>query len=119
MARAVEFSQIDIREKDDSGDVETLKASEVADRLASTLTPNHFSVSSGSPLGGEASQRAKVLEYLNSPTSKGKLSAGARKELRMWAEGASQNEVERKLGVHQGTLSRKIKAALAAAYKGR
>jgi hypothetical protein len=35
----------------------------------------------------------------------------------MWAEGASQKEVERELGVYQGTLSKRIKAALNEVYK--
>jgi len=66
--------------------------------------------------GGEAAQRAKVLEYLNSSESL-KLSAHAREQLQMWAEGASQREVGRKLGVDQGNLSRRIKAALNEAYR--
>lgn len=65
---------------------------------------------------GKASQRAKVLGYLDSPAS-GKLSADARKQLRMWAEGASQKEVGRKLGVDQGNLSRRIKAAVNEVYR--
>jgi len=68
------------------------------------------------PSDGEASQRAKVLRYLHSPAS-GKLSADARNQLRMWAEGTSQREVGRKLGVDQGNLSRRIKAALNEAYR--
>lgn len=42
----------------------------------------------------------------------GKLSVDARKQLRMWTDGASQKEVARKLSVDQGNLSRKIKAVL-------
>ena len=60
---------------------------------------------------GEASQRAKVSEYLDASWS-GKLSVDARRQLRMWADGASQKEVARKLGVDQGNLSRRIKAVL-------
>ena len=65
----------------------------------------------------EAWQRAKVLEYLDTAMS-GKLSEDVRKQLRMWAEGASQREVGRKLGVDQGNLSRRIKAALQEAIAG-
>jgi DNA-binding CsgD family transcriptional regulator len=68
-------------------------------------------ISPSSAIDGEAAQRAKVLEYLDSPRS-GKLFTDARKQLRMWSEGASQREVGRKLGVDQGNLSRRIKAAL-------
>ena len=79
----------------------------VATYHAPTILPDN----SDGPMadGGEASQRAKALGYLDSPRS-GKLSADVRKQLRMWAEGASQKEVGRKLGVDQGNLSRRIKA---------
>ena len=60
---------------------------------------------------GTATQRAKVHGYLDSPMS-AKLSADVRKQLRMWADGASQKEVARKLGVDQGNFSRRIKAVL-------
>jgi hypothetical protein len=124
MARAVPFSQIietaETRRKQGPGssaDDERVRSSEVVDPIASTSSPDYSYAPSGSRSAGEASQRAKVLGYLNSSASKGKFPEDARKQLRMWAEGASQKEVERKLGVRQGTLSKRIRAALAAAYK--
>jgi len=105
--------------------LETEQQEEDLERFAAAL---HKAVAAGEPetqaaeeishgeASGEAAQRAKVLEYLNSPGS-GKLSTHARKQLQMWAEGASQREVGRKLGVDQGNLSRRIKAALNEAYR--
>lgn len=70
----------------------------------------------GSRTSGEEAQRAKLLEYLNSPTSRGKILPSQRNTLRMWAEGATQSDVARKFHLNQGTISKQIRAALAAAY---
>jgi len=60
---------------------------------------------------GEAVQRARVLEYMNDPRSKGKMLPDVRSAVRIWAGGASQSEVARKLGKDQSTVSRWIKTA--------
>lgn len=79
------------------------------------LEANMFSASSrtlpGPEPAGEATQKMRVLRYLNDPQSRGKMRAEMRDAARMWAEGRfSQREVAQKLGKDQATMSRWIKA---------
>jgi hypothetical protein len=59
---------------------------------------------------GEATQRSNLLDYLNSPTSRG-MPHTMRQAARLWADGASQTEISRRLGVDQSVVSRMIKGA--------
>jgi hypothetical protein len=61
---------------------------------------------------GEAVQRARVLEYLNDHRSRSKMLPEVREAVRMWGEGARQDQVARKLAKDQSTVSRWIKTAL-------
>jgi Helix-turn-helix domain len=62
------------------------------------------------PQSGEAAQRERMVLFLNVPASRG-MPNDQRAAARMWAEGASQNEVARKLKRDQSTVSRWIKSA--------
>lgn len=64
---------------------------------------------------GEASQRAHILKFLNDPRSMA-MRSDMRDVARMWAEGASLNEVARKLGKDQSTISRIIQGARKMSY---
>jgi DNA-binding NarL/FixJ family response regulator len=90
-------------------------------KIASTNSPSTPSVyGAGSRAIGESAQRVKVLEYLNSPASRGKFTTEIRKQLKMWAEdGLSQNELARKLGINQGTISKRIRIAIRKASEPR
>jgi hypothetical protein len=72
-----------------------------------------------SNLLGEAKQRAMLDEYLKSAASRNKFPPNVRDSLKMWVEGASQSAVARKFNTDQGTISKRIKAALASAYARR
>lgn len=102
------------------GDDETVSPSEAFDNLASTKSPDRPSGYLRGPeacAAGEAAQRAKLSDFLNSPASRGKFMPNKRKALKMWADGVSQPEVARECGIDQGNFSRMKNAALAEAYK--
>lgn len=120
MARAVEFSQIMIRQEGEDPEAKALETHEISDMLASTETPDRPSayLHRGEALAaGEASQRARVLAFLKCPASRGKFTTNKRNALRIWAEGASQMEAGRRCAIDQGNFSRIKNAALAMAYK--
>jgi DNA-binding NarL/FixJ family response regulator len=117
MVRAFTFSRLE--EKAGISDVQTGGSEEegdcgIVDYIVSTNSPSTPSVyDAGSRASGEFAQRARVLEYLNSPASRGKFTEETRKLLKMWAEdGLSQNELSRKLGINQGTISKRIRIAI-------
>jgi DNA-binding NarL/FixJ family response regulator len=117
MGRASTFSRLE--EKAGIRDVQTGGSGEeddsgIVDYIASTNSPSTPSVyGAGSRANGESAQRARVLEYLNSPASRGKFTKEERKVLKMWAEdGLSQNEIARKLEINQGTISKRISIAI-------
>jgi hypothetical protein len=85
-----------------------------ADLEANLLTA--ISPSKPSPeSAGEASQRAHLLKFLNDPRSMS-MRSDMREVARTWAEGASLNEVARKLGKDQSTISRIIQGARKMSY---
>jgi len=88
------------------GDGDTLNVSDLEANVLSTQRPSR----PGPEPAGEAAQRAKMVLFLSAPASRG-MSNDLRTAARMWAEGASQNEVARKLGKDQSTVSRRIKTA--------
>ena len=85
-----------------------------ADLEANLLTTN--SPSRPAPEStGEASQRAHLLQFLNDPRAMA-MRSDMREVARMWAEGASLNELARKLGKDQSTISRIIQGARKMSY---
>lgn len=112
MSRATVFSRVVIKESDGDGGSLRLNASEVADVLANTDTPDSLQTwdPKGSAAAGEARQRQKVLEYLNSQRSRDRFLPHVRKALRMWAEGANQAEAAKSNNIDQGNFCRVWKA---------
>lgn len=108
-SRVVEKAEVGREQRPGSGgDDEVVSPNEVIDVMASTESPD-----SPSPYGpgaieaGEAVQRAKVREYLDSPRSRGKVSENERKAARLWLEGQTQETIARKLGIRdRSTVSR-------------
>ncbi len=117
MSRAVLFSRLEERAEisnEQTGGNADMSPNEVVDAIASTSSPSTkpVYVDVNSRALGEGAQRAKVLGYLNSPASRGRFTSDRRKLLKMWAEDdLSQNELSRKLGINQGTISQIIGAA--------
>jgi DNA-binding NarL/FixJ family response regulator len=62
---------------------------------------------------GEAAQRAKVREYLDSPRSRGKLTENQRQTARFWLQGETQQAIAQKLRIgDRSTVSRYMKIVI-------
>jgi DNA-binding CsgD family transcriptional regulator len=64
---------------------------------------------------GEEAQKMLLDKFLKDPKSRG-MAAAVRTATKMWIDGASQNEIARKLGRDQATVSRMIAGARKRAY---
>jgi DNA-binding CsgD family transcriptional regulator len=96
---------------DGTGDGDSLGEADIQANVLSSESPTR----PGPELAGEAAQRARLASFLKAPTSRG-MRSDMRTAAKMWVEGASQNEVARKLGKDQSTVSRMIAGARKMAY---
>jgi DNA-binding CsgD family transcriptional regulator len=123
MSRAVPVSRLAAHIADQSEGGDPSSTGEITDQIfsGSAADEGWAKVAAAQSAGsGDAVQRAKVLEYLNSPQSKGKMLPGEREAARMWAaEGLSENEIARKQHVNQSTVHRRIDAARKKAHAAR
>lgn len=127
MARAVPVSRV--AEKIAGGTDEPSSTSEIADTILSGCAvgkslPDDEGwakvAAAQSVAFGDAVQRAKVLEYLNSPQSRGRMLPRERETARMWAAGGlSENEIARRQNVNQSTVHRRIDAVRKKAHAAR
>jgi hypothetical protein len=67
------------------------------------------------PDSGEAAQKVQLDKFLKEPRSRG-IDPFMRTASRMWVDGASYSEIERKLGRERSYVTRKIKAARRLAF---
>jgi hypothetical protein len=110
MARAVPVSRVAARIA--AGMDEPIPASEIAEQLFANDEGWKKAAAAQSASSGELAQRAKLVEYLNSLRSRGKMLPYEREAARMWAaDGLSENEIARRQGVNQSTVHRRIDAA--------
>jgi len=94
--------------------------SDMADNImAGEVSIKSLRPAANSHLAGEETQRATLDEYLKSAASRNKFLPNVRASLKMWVEGASQKAVARKFQTDQGTISKRVKAALASAHTQR
>ncbi len=109
MARAVPVSRVAARI---AAGMEPIPASEIAEQLFANDECWKKAAAAQSASSGELAQRAKLVEYLNSLRSRGKMLPYEREAARMWAaDGLSENEIARRQGVNQSTVHRRIDAA--------
>jgi hypothetical protein len=77
------------------------------DQMASTDSPSYPSIYGPDALKtGRPSQEAKVLEYLDSPRSRNKLTDNERTAARLTLEGQSQETIGKKLGRDRSVISK-------------
>ena len=81
-----------------------------ADNVLSVGDADGIPLGPGSHAAGEFARRRKLLNFLNSPASRG-MRSEIRKAARFWADGLSQQAIARKLNTDQSTVSRRIKSA--------
>ena len=92
---------------------------EIADQILNDHKKWENAAARQSAVSGVDAQRVTLLEYLNSPQSRGKMLQAEREAARLWAEGQSENEIARRQGVDQSTVHRRIQAAKKKAYARR
>jgi DNA-binding CsgD family transcriptional regulator len=109
MARAVPVSRV--AAKIAAGMDEPVATSEIADQLFSNDEGWKKVAAVHSAGSGEIAQRAKLVGYLNSLQSRGKMLPDEREAARMWTDGLSENEIARRQGVNQSTVHRRIDSA--------
>jgi hypothetical protein len=83
--------------------------SEIANEPVAVHSGNAGTAGNSSP--GEEKQRAKLLKFLNAPTSQG-MRPQMRQVGRSWAEGCSKGDVARKLNMDPSIVGRMINGAL-------
>ena len=109
MARAVPVSRVAAKiaaRMDEPASISEIAEQLFADDERCAMLASHCSGSAG------VAQCNDLVEYLNSPRSRGKMLPPERDAARMWAvDGLSENDIARRQGVHQSTVHRRIDAA--------